>query len=323
MKPSSTSPQDGVFIVPAAQSGRRLDIFLASQLPSFSRSQVQALLKDGRVTPQFPVKALKAGMTVLEGQAFQVSIPPSQKTDLAAQAIPLDIIFEDDHLLVINKPAGLVVHPGAGNPDHTLINALVAHCPDIVGVGGVRRPGLVHRLDKDTSGLLVAAKTDAAYQSLVKQLRYRQVSREYLGIVKGELEGRGKVDAPIGRHSSARKKMAVRPEAGKGAVTRFSVLQSNEKAGLLHLKLETGRTHQIRVHLQYIHHPILGDGVYGGTSELAARPMLHAFRLAFRHPQTGGAKSFFAAPPKDFEGCLSTMGLERRPWKALVWESGK
>lgn len=323
MKPSSTSSQDGVFIVPASQGGKRLDVFLASQLPAFSRSQVQALLKEGKVTPQFPVKALKAGMAVLEGQAFQVSIPPSQVPDLAAQALPLDIVFEDDHLLVINKPAGLVVHPGAGNPDHTLINALVAHCPDITGIGGVRRPGLVHRLDKDTSGLLVAAKTDAAYQSLVKQLRYRQVSREYLGIVKGEMEGRGKVDAPIGRHASARKKMAVRPEGGKGAITRFVVLQSNEKAGLLHLKLETGRTHQIRVHLQYIHHPILGDEVYGGDSEEALRPMLHAFRLAFRHPQTGSEKSFFAAPPKDFEDCLLAVGIAPRAWKKVIWEPGK
>ena len=323
MKPSSTSPQVGVFTVPAGQGGRRLDVFLASQLPSFSRSQVQALLKDGRVTAQFPVKSLKAGMVVLEGQAYQVNIPPSEKSDLAAQSLPLDIVFEDDHLLVINKPAGLVVHPGAGNPDHTLINALLAHCPDITGVGGIRRPGLVHRLDKDTSGLLVAAKTDAAYQSLVKQLRYRQVGREYLGIVKGELEGKGKVDAPIGRHASARKKMAVRPEGGKGAVTRFAVLQSNEKAGLLHLKLETGRTHQIRVHLQYIHHPILGDEVYGGASEDAARPMLHAFRLAFRHPLTGTEKSFFAAPPNDFEDCLRALGMASRPWKGLVWEPGK
>lgn len=319
MKPSSPSPQSKLFTVPPEQGGERLDVFLSSQMSSFSRSQVQALIKEGHIVPQFPVKAIKAGMRVLEGQTFRVTIPPSQKSDIPSQAILLDIVFEDDDLLVINKPAGLVVHPGAGNPDHTLINALVAHCPDITGVGGVQRPGLVHRLDKDTSGLLVVAKTDAAYKSLVKQLRYRKLSREYLGIVKGKVEGRGTVDAPVGRHVSARKKMAVRPESGKKAVTHFSTLESNEKASLLHLKLETGRTHQIRVHLQYIHHPIWGDEVYGGPTASVNRQMLHAFRLSFQHPQTGSIKGFFAPPPLDFEECLSAFDLQIPSWKKVEW----
>jgi 23S rRNA pseudouridine1911/1915/1917 synthase len=319
MKPSSSSTQSTLFTVPLEQGGERLDVFLSSQLPSFSRSQVQTLIKEGNVVPQFPVKAVKAGMRVLEGQAFQVTVPPSQKSDIPSQAISLDIVFEDDDLLVINKPAGLVVHPGAGNPDHTLINALVAHCPDIAGVGGVQRPGLVHRLDKDTSGLLVVAKTDTAYKSLTKQLRYRKLSREYLGIVKGKVEGRGTVDAPVGRHVSARKKMAVRPESGKKAVTHFRTLESNEKASLMHLKLETGRTHQIRVHLQYIHHPIWGDEVYGGPTVPANRQMLHAFRLSFQHPRTDVLKDFFDPPPQDFEECLSALDLQVPSWEKVEW----
>ncbi len=323
MEPSSPSPQSALFSVLAGQGGKRLDVFLSTQLPSFSRSQVQSLIKEGRVVPQFPVKVVKASMTVLEGQAFQVTVPASQKTDIPAQAFALDIVFEDDDLLVINKPAGLVVHPGAGNPDHTLINALVAHCPDLAGVGGVQRPGLVHRIDKDTSGLLAVAKSDLAYKSLVKQLRYRKLSREYLGIARGRMEGFGRVDAPIGRHVIARKKMAVRAESGKAAVTHFRTLASNEKASLLHLKLETGRTHQIRVHLQYIHHPILGDEVYGGTDEAAPRQMLHAFRLSFQHPRTGTVEGFFAVPPRDFEECLSSLGFQRVPWKEVEWPQPK
>jgi 23S rRNA pseudouridine1911/1915/1917 synthase len=298
-------------------------VFLASQLPSFSRSQIQTLIKTGNILAQFPVKSLKASMLVLEGQVFQITIPPSRKPDLPAQPLSLDIVFEDDDLLVINKPVGLVVHPGAGNLDHTLINALIAHCPDIAGVGGVQRPGLVHRLDKDTSGLLAVAKTDLAYKSLVKQLRYRKLSREYLGIVKGQIEGKGRVDAPIGRHVSARKKMAVRPETGKKALTYFVCLKAGAKASLLHLKLETGRTHQIRVHLQYIHHPILGDVVYGGGDEWASRPMLHAFRLSLQHPETGLLKVFFAPPPQDFENCLRAQGFQIPKWKDLVWEKRK
>ena len=320
MKPSSALPQTSLFTVSSDHGGKRLDVFLSSQLPSFSRSQVQSLIKEGNVVPQFPAKSIKAGMTVLEGQAFQVTVPASRPSDIPAQAFSLDIVFEDDDLLVVNKPVGLVVHPGAGNPDHTLINALVAHCPGLAGVGGVQRPGLVHRLDKDTSGLLVVAKTDAAYKSLVKQLRYRKLSREYLGIAKGKVEGAGKIDAPIGRHVSARKKMAVRAESGKAAVTHFRILSSAEKASLLHLKLETGRTHQIRVHLQYIHHPILGDEVYGGVDEAATRQMLHAFRLSFQHPQTGLSKGFSAPPPLDFEKCLSTMGLPIPKWKDVQWQ---
>jgi 23S rRNA pseudouridine1911/1915/1917 synthase len=320
MKPSSTTAQVTVLTVPPGQAGKRLDVFLVSQLPSFSRNQVQALIEKGQVVPEFPVKSMKSGLMVLEGQSFKITIPPSQKTDIPAQPLSLDIVFEDKDLLVIHKPVGLVVHPGAGNPDQTLMNALVAHCPNMMGVGGVQRPGLVHRLDKDTSGLLVAAKSDVAYKSLVKQLKSRKLSREYLGIVKGSLAGKGTVDAPVGRHASARKKMAVRPETGKPAITHFRVLKSTEAASLLHLKLETGRTHQIRVHMAYIHHPIVGDRVYGGESDLAGRQMLHAFRLSFQHPRTGITKTYSVNPPKDFSDCLSKEGIPAPQWKKVVWK---
>ncbi len=319
MKPSSNTQQVAVLTVPPESAGKRLDAFLVSQLPSFSRNQVQTLIQKGLVVPQFPVKNMKTGLVVLEGQAFQVTVPASVKSTLQAQSIDLDIVFEDKDLLVINKPAGLVVHPGAGNPDQTLINALIAHCPNITGVGGVQRPGLVHRLDKDTSGLLVVAKSDLAYKSLVRQLKTRKLSREYLGIVKGNLKENGMVDAPIGRHASARKKMAVRSQNGKRAVTHFRALESGEKVSLLILKLETGRTHQIRVHMAYIKHPILGDHIYGDNSGLAERQMLHAFRLSFQHPKTGIAKTYMAKPPKDFEDSLSKVNLKILKWEKVLW----
>ena len=320
MEPSSIASQTAEFIVPFEQAGKRLDVFLVSQMPTFSRTQVQGLIEAGNVAPLFKVKAVRSNLVMLEGQKVRVTIPPSKKSDIPAQDIPLDIVFEDDSVLVINKPVGLVVHPGAGNPSQTLLNALMAHCPNIEGVGGVQRPGLVHRLDKDTSGLLVVAKSDLAYRSLVRQLKTRSLSREYLGIVKGTLDDKGTVDAAIGRHTHARKKMAVQAEAGKPSVTHFVSLKSNEGTSLLHLKLETGRTHQIRVHLSYIHHPILGDGIYGGESGLAERQMLHAFRLSFKHPKTGITKSFYAAPPDDFLKCLKKTGLKAPRWSSVKWK---
>lgn len=320
MEPSSTSSQTAEFTVPSEQAGKRLDVFLVSQMPTFSRTQVQGLIEAGNVVALFKVKAVRSNLVMLEGQKVRVAIPPSKKSDIPAQDIPLDIVFEDDSVLVINKPVGLVVHPGAGNPSQTLLNALMAHCPGIAGVGGVQRPGLVHRLDKDTSGLLVVAKSDLAYRSLVRQLKARSLRREYVGIVQGSVADRGTVDAAIGRHAAARKKMAVRPEFGKPSVTHFYSVAHNDGASLLHLKLETGRTHQIRVHLSYIHHPILGDDLYGGGSDLAGRQMLHAFRLSFKHPKTGITKSYYEAPPKDFLSCLKGVGLKVPRWSVLRWK---
>lgn len=299
--------------------GRRLDQFLAAHVPGLSRNQAQRLIEEGCVKPLTPTKALKASLALAQGWEFSVAEPAPQPTGLAAQDIPLDVVFEDAHLLVIHKPVGMVVHPGAGNPDGTLVNAVLAHCPDIDGIGGRRRPGLVHRLDKDTSGLLVVAKTGPAFRGLSRQIVRREMSREYVGIVKGALEGSGTVDAPVGRDGRDRQRMDVRPELGKEAVTHFRVLQYLREASLLHFKLETGRTHQIRVHMKFIEHPILGDALYGGESPLANRQMLHAFRLSFTHPVEKKPVSFTAPPPEDFQGCLKALGFQVEKWTDLKW----
>jgi 23S rRNA pseudouridine1911/1915/1917 synthase len=306
--------------VPVEQAGKRLDVFLASQLPDYSRTQIQKLIQKGCVKPLSPSKTLKSSLAILQGQSFSVSIPPAEKTDLPAQALDLDIVFEDEDVLVINKPVGLVVHPGAGNPDKTLVNALVAHCPDIAGVGGVLRPGLVHRLDKDTSGLMVAAKSDLAYRSLVRQLRERKLNRQYLALVEGFLSGKGTVNAPIGRNAGARNKMAVRSAGGKKAVTHFISLQTKQEASFLLLKLETGRTHQIRAHLSYIKHPILGDRVYGGKTDLAERPLLHSFRISFDHPGKKKKMAYWVKPPLDFADNLRKIGFRIPSWEKVQWK---
>lgn len=319
MKSSPAPVKAFQLTVPPEQNKKRLDLFLTSQLPEFSRTQVQNLIVKLCVEPVFFVKALKPSLVVFEGQIFKVTLPAAEETHLPAQPMDLKLVFEDDDVLVINKPVGMVVHPGAGNPDQTLINALVAHCPDILGVGGVMRPGLVHRLDKDTSGLLVVAKSDIAFKSLVRQLKTRILSRQYLALVAGRLSAAGTIDAPIGRHPNARKKMAVRVESGKPAITHFVSLQSNEKASFLLVKLETGRTHQIRAHMSFIKHPVLGDSVYGGGSDLASRQMLHAFRLCFKHPKTGRVKNFLINPPEDFIHCLKNAGFKVPKWVQIKW----
>jgi 23S rRNA pseudouridine1911/1915/1917 synthase len=311
------------FTVPPETSGTRLDVFLATCLPGLSRARVQRLIAGGHVKGPSPHHHLKPSLTVMEGDTFTVTLPETEETDIPAQSIPLDVVYEDKDLLVIDKPVGLVAHPGAGNPDQTLVNALVAHCPDIEGVGGVRRPGLVHRLDKDTSGLLVAAKTDLAYHGLVRQLKSRDVHRLYVGIAKGELKGAGVIDAPIGRSPNDRKKMAVRTADGKEARTRYLSLEAGPDASLVLCKLDTGRTHQIRAHLAYIRHPLLGDDLYGGLTTHADRQMLHAFRLSFTHPHTREGMEFVAAPPLDFRETLKRMHLHPPDWETLRWPASR
>jgi 23S rRNA pseudouridine1911/1915/1917 synthase len=301
--------------------GRRLDIFICGSLPAISRTQAQKLIDEGHVVPGSPSKPLKASLALVAGQIITLNIPKPESSGLIAQDIPLDVVFEDSHLMVIHKHAGMVVHPGAGNPDGTLVNAILAHCPDIDGVGGKRRPGLVHRLDKDTSGLLVIAKTGTAYRGLSRQINKREMSREYVGLVQGQVEGSGTVDAPLGRDPRDRQRMHVRPEDGKPAVTHFNTLQSTEHAAFLHFKLETGRTHQIRVHMKFIQHPILGDAVYGGGSPLAARQMLHAFRLTFKHPVEKKEMSFVAPPPPDFRKCMKALGFTEPVWDETRWKN--
>jgi 23S rRNA pseudouridine1911/1915/1917 synthase len=284
--------------------GRRLDRFLAEALPELSRTRLKALIEAGHVAAAGggpPVR--DPARRVRRGDAFTVAVPPAVSATPAPQAIPLAIVYEDEDLLVIDKPAGLVVHPGPGNPDRTLVNALLAHCGEsLLGVGGVGRPGIVHRLDKDTSGLMVVAKNDAAHRTLAKQFAAHSLERAYLAVVWGVPRRRqGDIAGNIGRSPTNRKKMAVVMRGGKPALTRYRVLKTlGQTASLVECRLATGRTHQIRVHLASIGHPVIGDPVYGGgKARLARAPegfrraaaslntqVLHAYLIGFEHPRT-------------------------------------
>ncbi len=286
----------------------RLDRYLSRELPSLSRSRLQGLIRRGRVLVD-GLPALKSGQKLKTGQEIILEIPPPERTTVVSEDIPLDVAYEDEDLIVVNKPQGMVVHPSKGHQGGTLVNALLHHCRNLSGINGVLRPGILHRLDKDTSGLLVAAKTDAAHLGLAEQLKKRLVIREYLALAYGRPSaGRGTIDAPLGRHPRERKKMAVSPGARK-AVTHYCLLEEFPGVSLLRLRLETGRTHQIRVHLAYMGHPVLGDPVYGRRREKFDLPgqALHACCLGFTHPRTGQALKFTAEPPAAFQGVLKEL----------------
>ncbi|HYM92022.1 MAG TPA: RluA family pseudouridine synthase, partial [bacterium] len=290
---------------PAADRGRRLDVVVAGRFPQYSRSRVATLAGRGQVLVDG--RSQKPAFRLRAGQRVRVLAPPSDPVVVAPQPIPLQIVHEDADILVIDKPAGMTVHPAPGHPNGTLVNAVLAHVPDLSGIAGPLRPGVVHRLDKDTSGLLVIAKTDAAYRSLVAQLRARAVTRVYLALVRGTVrEDRGVISAPIGRHPVHRTRMAVVPH-GRPAVTHVTVRERLEGATLVECRLETGRTHQIRVHLRHIGHPVLGDPVYGGGDGGIGRQALHAARLEFTHPRTGERIVCTAPLPEDFARALDTL----------------
>ena len=284
--------------VPNEQAGWRLDRYLALALPQFSRSRLQALIRAGDVHLQG--ETARTRETVHAGDIVRLTEPPLQEIEAQAEEIPLQILFEDDDLLVLDKPAGLVVHPGAGNQTHTLVNALLHHCANLSGIGGKQRPGIVHRLDKETSGCLVVAKNDAAHQHLSRQFAAREVKKIYLALIAGTLKrSRGTIDAAIGRHPVQRKKMAVHPTKGRIARTDYRVLQAGGGVSLVECAIHSGRTHQIRVHLHHIGHPVIGDSLYG-KKVAAPRQMLHAWKLGFTHPCTN-ERLFFEAPvPEDF-----------------------
>lgn len=296
-------------IVAAAEAGLRLDTFVAGRGElSLSRSRAQQLIESGHVT--VAGRAVKAAYKVQAGDAVGVAVPEPEPSPLAAEAIPLDIVYEDAHLLVINKPRGLVVHPAAGHDSGTLVNALLGRGEELPGIGGVERPGIVHRLDKDTTGLMVVAKTEAAHRALTAQIQSRELRREYLALVAGDVaEGSGRIEAPIGRHSTDRKRMAVQVRDGREAVTHFSVAERFASYTLLLCRLETGRTHQIRVHLAYIGHPVVGDPVYGPRKAVPglSAQFLHAARLGLRHPATGQWLQFEAPLPSDMAAVLHRL----------------
>ena len=311
-------------------SGVRLDKFLAGGLAELSRTRVKALIESGWV--------VSGGATITDpsyrvkpGQGFDLTLPDAVPARPAGQAIALDVIYEDAALIVVDKPAGMVVHPAPGNPDSTLVNALIAHCGDsLSGIGGVLRPGIVHRLDKDTSGLMVAAKSDAAHRALTSQFASRSLARVYQAAAWGlPSPTAGVIAGNIGRSPANRKKMAVLRRGGRSATTRYRVLSAfDSAASLLECRLVSGRTHQIRVHLAHIGHPVIGDRVYGRTrgqrtaalNEAArsvvagfSRQALHAVALEFRHPEHGGAMRFESPLPADMKALIAALGGETAP----------
>ena len=288
-------------VVEPQHAGKRLDRFLAETLPAFSRSRLQALIRDGCVTVNG--KTNRPRDIVRPGDVVDLTEPEMAPIAAEAQPMDLEILFEDNDIVVINKPAGLVVHPGAGHQQHTLVNALLAHCKNLSGIGGKERPGIVHRLDKETSGALVIAKNDVAHRDLSKQFADRKTGKTYLALVAGTpRKSFGTIDAPIARHPVHRQRMSVAGRAGRSAKTEYRVIRSSGDRSLVECVIHTGRTHQIRVHLHHLGHPVLGDKVYGGKrAGNFARQMLHAWKLSFRHPTTGKLLSFTAPVPKDFE----------------------
>jgi len=300
-----------VFTPSDGETGLRLDIFLVSRLSDYSRSMVQRAICLGQV--MVGGKIAKANYKLRPRDLIEFNAPPPAQTALLPKDIPLDILYEDSAIIVINKPQGMVVHPGAGNREKTLVNALLFHCGGhLSGVNDESRPGIVHRIDKDTSGILVAAKNDTAHRRLAEQFHEHSVKRRYIAVVRGIIENdKGTLDAPIGRSPNNRIKMAVNHKNGKRAVTHYTVLERLKRHTLLEAALETGRTHQIRVHLSAISHPLAGDYIYGGAFYRGEPPLngqaLHAGLLGFVHPDSGVYMEYTAPPPEYFTQLLAVL----------------
>jgi 23S rRNA pseudouridine1911/1915/1917 synthase len=308
-------------VVGPDHDGIRLDNFLTALLPELSRSQVQRLIKEGRVTGA--EKVVRASMAVREGARYSIDIPAPVSATPEAEAIPLRIVYEDPDLVVVEKPAGMVVHPAAGHTRGTLVNALLHHVTDLAGVGGELRPGIVHRLDRGTSGLMVVAKGDAAHQELSRQFQDREVEKVYVALVWGVVQAGRRIDEPIGRDPRERKKMSTRARRARTAVTRVTFAHHFKGASLLKIAIATGRTHQIRVHLKAIGHPVVGDPLYGGLHRRVPpnlravmrleRPFLHAARLCFTHPRDGRRIEFDAPLPEDLQSVLDDIQAREEP----------
>lgn len=308
-----------------ADQEERLDRFLARRIGTFSRSYLQQLIEAGYVTVNG--RPRKPSWKLTPGDELLVVIPAPREPDLPAEAIPLSVLYEDADLIVINKPPGLTVHPAPGHERGTLVNALLAYCPDLTGIGGLRRPGIVHRLDKDTSGVIVVAKNERAHQELSRQIKERQVLKLYLALVSGELSpAQGMIEAPIARDPRHRQRMAVVSD-GRPAQTSYRVLETVPGYSLVEAHLHTGRTHQVRVHFAAIGHPIIGDAVYGRTSTLIDRQALHAWRLGLTLPSDDTWREFIAPLPADFLSAMQAVGfsaevlqdLQSTPFAAPRW----
>ena len=297
------------FVVIEDDAKLRLDQFLAKRLPEYSRSRVQQLIRGGFV--RLNDQTTRPRQIVRRGDKISLREPPVEKIDIRPEPIPLDVLFEDEDIIVINKPAGLTVHPGAGQREHTLVNALLSHCVSLSGIGGKERPGIVHRLDKETSGCLVVAKNDIAHRELSKQFAARTVEKIYLALVTGKLrKPAGVIEEKIGRHPVHRQRMRVTSLRGRTAKTEYRVICSSEQASLIECRLHSGRTHQIRVHLHHLGHAVLGDKVYAARfAKNFPRQMLHAWKLGFHHPRTGELKNFEAPSPADFKQAVSAVGM--------------
>ena len=304
------------FEVPADYDGQRLDRVLVSMMADHSRAQLQRLIADGCIRLRGAV-AIKANTIVREGDRVEVEVPEPAPADIAAEPLALDILHQDPDIAVLNKPAGMVVHPGAGHSSGTLVNALLHHMNDLSGIGGQLRPGIVHRLDRGTSGVMVVAKNDAAHQELARQFHDREIEKEYIALVWGVVQAGRRIDAAIGRDPAHRQKMSARAKHAREAVTRITRAHHLPGVTLCQVAIHTGRTHQIRVHLSAIGHPIVGDALYGGVHRRVAgdiravqrlqRPFLHAARLVFKHPRDGRRLEFIAPLPEDLMSVLNDL----------------
>jgi 23S rRNA pseudouridine1911/1915/1917 synthase len=309
-------------VVEEDHDGLRLDQFLTSILPGQTRSQIQRLIKEGHVTAASS-GAVRASTSVRAGEHYFVDVPELRPATPQAEALPLRIVFEDPDVVVLDKPAGMVVHPGAGHSSGTLVNALLHHVKDLSGVGGEARPGIVHRLDRGTSGLMVVAKHDKAHQELARQFQHREVEKEYVALVWGVVHAGRRIDEPIGRDPKDRQRMSTRARRARSAVTRVTFARHFKGASFIKVAIATGRTHQIRVHLSAIGHPIVGDQTYGGVhrrvgNNLRAvmrleRPFLHASRLAFTHPGDGRRVEFDSPLPPELERVIEEIAEKEEP----------
>ena len=297
------------FVVDADDADDRIDKYLADTIDNLSRSYIQKIIENGGVTVNS--NSVKAKTIIREGDRIELLLPKARVPEIDAENIPIDILYEDEDILVVNKPKGMVVHPAAGHYSGTLVNALLYHCKDLSGINGVMRPGIVHRIDRNTTGSLIVCKNDMSHKSIAAQLKEHSIKRKYIAIVEGRIKEDGVIDKPIGRSSKDRKKMAVTMN-GKNAVTHFRVLSSSDKFSYIECRLETGRTHQIRVHMASIGHPLLGDDVYGHPVKGLEGQTLHAMTIGFVHPRNNEYIEVEAAIPEYFSELIRKYGLSEK-----------